>query len=218
MSTRSDLKENILATKVEGVLAWVLTNRVPVIATAAVAALVLLFGSVVVLRNRERREINITRMALAQSFLMQHQYDRAYQAFEELKPTVSDNNLLAQALYYQGASALGLKKFDDAEKLFSEAVDRSAKSPLKPLALSNMGFAQESKKNYEAAAQTYERFMSEFGEHFLAARVQLNLGRALAAANKIDDAKKALGHLIDLYPTSHWAENARSIMDKLKTR
>jgi TolA-binding protein len=46
----------------------------------------------------------------------------------------------------------------------------------------------------------------------------LGLGRSLAAAGKIDEAKKALGQLIDLYPTSHWAENARSIMDKFKTR
>jgi TolA-binding protein len=80
-----------------------------------------------------------------------------------------------------------------------------------------LGFAYEQKGDYAGAAQTYRQFMTDHAEHFLAPRIQLALGRSLAMSNQPQAAQEALGHLIDLYPTSPWAENARQIMDKLKT-
>lgn len=218
MSTRSDLKENILASKLEGLVHWVVANRGPVITGGGVVVVALLMGSVFFLRNRGHQDTAQTRFALAQSLVGQRNFDQSAAALQDLKPTVTDKKLGAQISYFQGLSALGLLKYDEAAKFFRESIDLSAGSPLKPLALSNLGFALSEKKDYESAAQTYNQFMTEYGEHFLAPRVQLSLGRVLASAGKIDEAKAALTHLIDLYPTSTWAENARSIMDKLKTR
>lgn len=218
MSTRAELKENILAAKVEIALTWVLDNRGPLLAGLGIALAALLIGSVFILRSREIKNTNLTRLALVESLVGQEQFDRAAQITVEMHSTITNNALLARIAYFDGLAALGLKDFDRAVKSFTEAVDRSARSPLKPLATSNLGFSLEQKKDYTAASQTYGKFMTEFGEHFLAARIQLALGRSLAAEGKLEEAKKALTQLIDLYPTSHWAENARSIMDKNKTR
>ncbi len=218
MSTRSELKENLLAAKVQTGLVWVMANRTPVMTGIGIVVAAFLIGSVFVIRNREKRDTDLTRLALAESLVGQRQYDRAALALNDLKVSTNDNGLLAQTSYFQGLAALGQKKYAEAEMFFQETIDRSGRSPLKPLALSNKGFAQEEKKDFDAAAQTYGQFMTEFGEHFLAPRVQLSLGRAFAAAGKTEEAKKALAQLIDLYPTSQWAENARSIMDKLRIR
>ena len=218
MSTRSELKENMLAAKLEVLVAWVMANRGPVITGAGVAIAVVLIGSVFVLRNREKRDSDLTRLMLGKELVSQRAYDRAAASLADLRPSLTNHNLIAQSAYFQGLAALGQKNFAEAQAFFQEAVDHSAGSPLKPLALSNKGFAEEEKKDFEAAAQTCRQFMAEFDTHFLAARVQLSLGRTLAAAGKIEEAKAALVHLIDLYPTSQWAENARSIMDKLKIR
>lgn len=218
MSTRSELKENILATKIETLLVWVMANRGQVITVAGIALGAILIGSVFFLRNREKRQTDLTRLAVGESLVQQRQYDRAALALKDLSATVSDNSIKAQTSYFQGLAALGLKKFDEAERFFQDAFDLSGQSLLKPLTLSNKGFAQEEQRKFDDAAQTYTRFMTEFGEHFLAPRVQLSLGRVLMEAGKREEAKQALTHLIDLYPTSQWAENARSIMDKLKIR
>ncbi len=84
--------------------------------------------------------------------------------------------------------------------------------------MNNLAFAFEQQKKYDQAAAVFGRFMVEHGDHFLAPRVQLSLGKNLALSGKTEEAKKALQQLIDLYPTSPWAENARSFLDKNKTR
>ena len=218
MSTKADLKENVLAAKVEIALKWVLANRGPVLTVLGIFVAVLLIGSVFMIRRQELRNTTLTRLALAESLISQQQYDRGTQILQDIRAGATSGSILVQVAYQQGLASLGLKNYDQAAQYFSEAVDKSAGSPVRPLALSNLGFTYEQKKDFAAAAQAYGRFMTEYGEHFLAPRVQLALGRSLAADGKWEDAKKALTQLIDLYPTSTWAENARSIMDKNKTR
>jgi TolA-binding protein len=86
------------------------------------------------------------------------------------------------------------------------------------LALSNLGFAYEQKKEYKNAAETLQKYMDAYADHFLAPRVQLAIGRNWALSGDTDAAKKTLSQLIDLYPTSEWAQNARLIMDKFISR
>ncbi|MCG3205946.1 MAG: hypothetical protein KCHDKBKB_02670 [Elusimicrobia bacterium] len=193
-------------------------HRGPVVIGTGILIVASLLSSVFLLRNRQQRDAALTRFAVAQSLVGARKYDQAALILRDLKPTVTDKLLKARISYYEGVAALGLNKFSEAKGFFIQTMDLSVGTPLRPLALSNLGFAQEEEKDYEAATQTYGRFMAEYGEHFLAPRVQLSLGRALFSLGKFDEAKKALVHLIDLYPTSTWAQNARSIMDKLKTR
>ena len=54
------------------------------------------------------------------------------------------------------------------------------------------------------------------GSGLRAVDTQAKALRTLYAAGKKDDAIKALGQLIDLYPASVWAQNARQIMDRNK--
>jgi TolA-binding protein len=211
---KSELKENLLAARVEQGLRWAMARRGPILITLGLLTAVILIGSVVVLRRQQEREVAETQLAIAQSLIMQQQPGQAVQLLESIRAKTGDRALLARLLYIEGTAQLALKKAAEAEELFREAVDRSAGTPLQPLALSNLGFAQEQKKDFAAAAASYGRFMTDHGTHFLAPRVQLALGRTLFADNKPDEARKALGQLIDLYPTSVWAQNARQIMGR----
>jgi TolA-binding protein len=218
MSTKAELKENILASKLEGVVAWVVKNRSTALTFVGIAIAAFLISSVYILRQKEIHQLNLTRLAQAQSFLSQRQYEQANQILDDLAKTPTNGNFMNMVSFHRGLSALGMKDFQKAIGNFQSVVDSGGNSPLRPLALINLAFANEELKNYDVAAALYGRFMADYGDHFMAPRAQLSLGKNLALAGKIEDAKKALQQLIDLYPTSPWAENARSFLDKNKTR
>lgn len=218
MSTKAELKENVLANHVETVLRWVLMNRGPVLTGIGVLIAAILLGSVFMIRRRENRDVQSTQIAMAESFLGQRQFDRAAQVLQDIRTKATDPSIIVRTAYFQGVTALEQKNYEQAAGFFREAADRAQGTPMKPLALANLGFALEEKKDFDAAVMTYGQFMSEFGDHFLAPRVQLAIGRSFLLSGKEEEGKKALNQLIDLYPTSPWAQNARSIMDKNKSR
>lgn len=218
MSTRSELKENILASKLEIVIKWGMENRGPVLTIAGLTLAGLLLSSVFILRSREQKEFNVTRLAQVQALVIQKRYDQARSILEDMALINLSGPLAFQIPYYRGVTALGLKDYAAAQTYLKEAFDKGGDSPLKPLTLVNLGFAFEEAGDPAGAVEQYGRFMADFPEHFMAPRVQLLLGKALLRAGKEVEGKKALEQLVDLYPTSAWAENARSIMDKYKTR
>ncbi len=218
MSTKADLKENILASKLEVALTWLLENKNTALTGVGLVVAGILISSVFVIRARETWNTNYTRLGQAQSFISQQQFEQADQLLADLASKSNDQALLMSVFYYRGLASLGLKNFDQAAQNFQNAADKAGSSPLHPLALANLGFSLEQKKDFLGAAGIYGRFMAEYGDHFMAPRIQLSLGRCLFYAGKNDESKKALDQLIDLYPTSAWAENARTFLDKNKTR
>lgn len=218
MSTKAELKENLLANKLEGVVRLIYTYRSQFLIGLGIGVAAILIGSVFYLRSTERKELALTRMAQVQVLLAQKMYPEAEQVLKELAASPTDRITNAYVSYYLGEASIGLKNYDQAVTYFREASDQSQNHPLRPLALTNLGYALEQKKDYLAAADTYASFMADYAEHFMAPRIQLALGRSYAMGNKPDEAKKALEQLIDLYPSSKWAENARQIVDKIKTR
>ncbi|MCB4755435.1 MAG: tetratricopeptide repeat protein [Elusimicrobia bacterium] len=218
MSVKAELKENILATKVEGVVKWGIDHR-PLVLMAAVALLAsVLISSVFILRAKERRDLNWTRLAQAQSYLAQKQFATAQSILEEIQKTAPNTTEALHAAYTLGLVSLETKNDAAAINAFSTVANLPGNHPLRPLALSNLGYAYEQKKDHRLAAQTLQRFIDQYADHFLAARTQLSVGRNWALAGDKEAATKALTQLIDLYPTSEWAKNARVIMDKIKTR
>src|SRR5687767_10311863 len=114
MSHRAELKENILASKVEIGLKWILDNRSTALTAAGVAVAVLLIGSVFVIRRREIEERSWTRLAQVQGLLSQQQFATARTVLEEIRagaPTPATGQYVA---YQLGEAALGEKKYEDA--------------------------------------------------------------------------------------------------------
>jgi TolA-binding protein len=216
--SNAELKENLLAPKIEGVLRWVIDHRPLFLIVAGAVVLGGLVTSVFVLRRQEKTGADWTRLSQAQFLAAQKKDAEALQVLNDVHATTPDADARLHSSYYIGQIALTEKKYDDAIAAFSEIVSSARGHALRPLALSSLGFAYEEKGDFNNAVQSYRTFMTDYPEHFLGSRMQLALGRALAAAGDTAGAKEALTHLIDLYPTSPWAENARQILDKVKTR
>lgn len=218
MSRKAELSENILAARMESALIWMYERRIQMLISLGVLVAALLIGSVFVLRRNQQNEDAQTKIAYAQAMITQQQYAQADKVLSEVRSSNADLSSRRLAVYFSGISALSQGKLDDAVKDLQEAVDKSANHPLRPLARAALGTALEEKKDYTGAIADYAAFMSENPDNFLSPRMQLALGRANLLAGNNDEARKALGHLIDQFPTSEWAENARRLMDKNKSR
>ncbi len=219
MSTKSELKENILADKLETVVKWGMENRPKVLGGLVFLVMAGLISSVFIIRSQETNEVNWTRLTQAQTLMSQSRNPQSREILTDIRSHSPNTPAFLYATFYLGELNLTEKKYDEATANFSEVVAQTGKQePLRPLALSNLGHAQEQKKDFQAAAKTYQQFTEEYPDHFMAPRVQLELGRNLSLSGEKEAAKKILGQLMDLYPTSPWAENARRIMDKIETR
>jgi TolA-binding protein len=217
-STRSELKENLLAHYLDRTILWVKGNLQIIVGALIILVVGGLMSSVFIIRRNEARDKNWVRMAQAEALFKQNDSVNARKILSDIIQLSPGTNEALFASHYMGEIALAEKKFDEAVALYSDVVAKSGKSPLKPLALSNLAFSYSEKKDFQAAAQTYKQFMNSYAEHFMAARNQLAWGTVLLKTGETEAAKETLGQLIDLYPTSPWAENARQIMDKLTTR
>jgi TolA-binding protein len=214
--SRGELKENVLAHRVENIAKWIVDHRTWAMAAVGGLILVALGSSVIIIRRNEQKALNWLKIAQAQDLIRQQQFQPAETILLEIKTTSPHTKAGLRATYQLGEFYLERKDFEKAKEQFQMVVDRAGRSPLKPLALSNLAFSQESNGEFQSAAATYQLFMDQYAEHFLAARNQLAVGRAWYKAEEYEAAKVALGQLIDLYPTSPWAENAREIMDKIE--
>ena len=218
MGHRSELKENVLAAKVEKGLLWVLEHKIPIAVFAGVLVFGLMVASVVIIRRNEKREEHWGRMAQAQSFINQNQLAQARQILTDIKADGPDHNTSLYISYYLGQAHLAEKNYQEATQNFSDVVSMSGNFPMTPLALSNLGHSYEGLKDFSKAAETYQAFMDQFNDHFMAPRIQLAMGRSLVKSGDYENGKAALEQLIDLYPTSPWSENARRILDKIESR
>ncbi|MBV9080206.1 MAG: tetratricopeptide repeat protein [Elusimicrobia bacterium] len=218
MSHKAELKENILASKLETAVVWIVERRVQVATVLGVIVAAALISSVFFLRHQEAVDTSRTKLGYAQSLVSQDRLTEAVPVLEDIQKSPADTDTRRLAKFLSGVVAFGTSKTDDAIRDFGDAANMSRNHPLRPLALANLGSAYEQKQDFESAARTYTTFMSEFADHFMAPRVQLGLGRSQLLAGKKDDAKKSLEHLIDLYPTSEWAENARRLLDNTRNR
>jgi TolA-binding protein len=218
MSRKAELSENILASKLESALTWIIERRVQVLTSFGVAIAAVLIGSVFALRRHDAREQARTRVAYSQALLSQARFAEAASALDDVRKNPVDADTARLAAYLRGVAALGMSKPDDAVTYLNEAVALSNGHPLQPLALADLGAAYEQKKDFDSAARTYQTFLTDHADHFMSARVMLSLGRVQYLTGKPDDAKKTLDRLVDLHPTSEWAENARRLIDKNKIR
>ncbi len=218
MSRNADLKENILASQLERFLVWGIERKVQVLTSVGVAVAAVLIGSVFALRQSQTHEQSRTQIAYSQALLSQGKYAEAAKALDQARKLPMDQDTARLSSYLRGVAAFGLGNADEAIPLFNETLSRSTGHPIRPLALSDLGAAYEQKKDFNAAVRTYTTFMTDYPDSFLAPRIMLALGRTQFLFGNQEDGKKTLDRLLDLYPTSEWAENARRLIDKNKIR
>ena len=135
---------------------------------------------------------------------------RRIDALDNLQPLVNKGgivgaraNLLCAELAYQQ------KNYEDALNYWKNAVAKSPKSYIAPIAYYQIGVCYEQLGKLEDAAQNYKT-ASESKEFALVPHAKFSYGRVLETMGKTDDAIEVYTDLNDKYPSDDWAKLAKT--------
>lgn len=96
--------------------------------------------------------------------------------------------LAPEALYLQGEMAFRIPDLDTAEIAFDRLVADYPEFQFAPAALEGLGYVEEDRGDYEAAALRYLDVQFKYPDAYVARRQYFNLGRVYAAQGKIKEA------------------------------
>jgi tol-pal system protein YbgF len=153
---------------------------------------------------KQLEDMQATQQSLAANQAQQQQQQQAIA--QAPPPDVLYNNALRD---YNGA------KNDIALQEFSDYVKFYPNTDLAGNCYFYIGEIQFRQGNYQAAAQSYDQVLQNFPSGNKAASAQLKKGLALIELGKQDDGVAELRHLIQRYPHSPEASQARDRLRKL---
>jgi len=132
-------------------------------------------------------------------------YKSVMEKFDEVItkfPRTSSGKL---SLLYKGNLHLKLEEFDEAIKAYETFLQKAGKEKFyRLLAMEGLGYAHEGKKEYEKAAEAYER-MLEMGEGLQVANAYLSKGRCYEKLGKKKEALESYKTFLNLAPKAMMA-------------
>src|SRR4051812_2237432 len=114
MSRQAELKENVLAAKLEILVRWAVEHSQVVLGSLAVVIIAVLAASVVIIKKQEARKSAATKMSLAIEALQRQNIPQAEKLLKEGTAENAGGDVDDQLVFFQGVVALEQKKFDDA--------------------------------------------------------------------------------------------------------
>ena len=116
------------------------------------------------------------------------------------------------AVLYKGNIHLRLGEFDEAIKAYESYLERAGKKKLyRAFGMEGLGYAYEGKRNYEKAADAYQKVI-DLGEGFQLANAYLGLGRC---CEKIGKTKEALEGYKNFIKVSQKSQMTNIVLRKI---
>ena len=204
---RQEIKRNEMAEAATSATAWVIANRQLALAVAGGTVALLIVAGAVFARISVLRREAWEKFAIAQRYAYQGQ---AQAAQEQLKAVIESPGKAGDfATLFTGDLQFKQGRYKEAVETFQRIVDRQSPRNLVPIAMADIGLAQEAGGDCKAAVENSQRFVDSYQDHFLAPQVHASLARCLYQLGQPQQAKSTLDRIVLLYPDSYWAQWAK---------
>jgi len=138
--------------------------------------------------------------------------EAALQAFQAVI-SAYPNTMAGHAARYHAAGALmQLGRYSEAEKAFQDAVDHSGSTIYAPMSRMGLGEAYVAEKQYDKAIALYTDLSAQRDGPLPVDGVLMLLGRTYAKAGKTNEARATFKRVVDEFPDSMYANQARQEM------
>jgi tetratricopeptide (TPR) repeat protein len=206
------------ATKSEEVLLWIKKNRETVIGSAVILLAAIILGSFFTLRYSQINKAAWKELFMAKQQARMGKLDLANKSLAKLETGFSNTTAAGYAFLLKGDILFSTKKYEEAVVAYQKASDFAKPETIVPVALSNIGKAQEAKKDFNKAIVSYKGFLERYPEHFLAPEAHFSIANIYAMQHKKDEATSAYEKIAILYPQTLWAESAKTILGVKKKK
>jgi TolA-binding protein len=120
------------------------------------------------------------------------------------------------ARYHAAALLTALGRNTEAVQRYQEVVDRAGNSVYGQMAKLGMADAEAAAGKFDAAIATYRELSVSSSGDLPVDGILMQLGHAYDAAGKASDARQAFKRIVDEFPQSPYAADAKRAMDQIK--
>lgn len=213
---KKEIKEDTLVTayfKVQKIFSkYSKQIQIGVIAVAVVAVL-----GFMMVRDKKKSEIKaVSELGLEEPFYYMGDYQRVIPKLTSIKDKFSGTPSAGTAVFFLANAYYATGNVDQAVKNYQIYVDDYGQNPLfAASSLAGLGACYETKKQYDKAAELYEKAGTKYKQLFSAPYYLKDAGRCYILANNKIKAKSVLQDLIKKYPNSNQLQEAELLAETL---
>ena len=148
----------------------------------------------------------------------QEKLDASLPKFLEAANAFPDSNAGIAARFHAAAILAAQGKHADAEQRYKEVVDKAGTSIYARTARLGMGESQVAQGKYDSAIAVYSELSRDTTSTLPLDSVLMHLGRAYARAGTKEEAIRSFTRVVDEFPQSAYAADARREMEETKKR
>lgn len=138
--------------------------------------------------------------------------EAALQAFQAVISSYPSAMAAHAARYHAAGALMQLGRFSDAEKAFQDTIDHAGSTIYGPMARMGLGEAYVAEKQYDKAIALYTDLSAQRDGALPVDGVLMLLGRTYARAGKTNEARATFKRVVDEFPDSMYANDARQEM------
>jgi TolA-binding protein len=120
------------------------------------------------------------------------------------------------ARYHAAGILASLGRFAEAEQRYQEVIDKAGSSVYGRTARLGLADAQVAQGKFDAAIKVYQDLSTDSASQLPVDGILMQLGRAFAKAGKKDDAARAFNRVVEEFPQSVYAADARRELEGVK--
>lgn len=147
---------------------------------------------------------------IAQTFLLEQNYEQAFREFDNLTPEAFQGSpLLPEAAYKAAYCLLQLSRLEEAIDRYNRFVADHPNSGFVTAAYFDLGTIYTRQKDYDNAIQNYQLAIENTDNMALRAEIQYEIGDNYLEADDFPSAADAYRTVVELYPESDYVAPAR---------
>lgn len=186
-------------------------------AVIAVAALIFL-GVYISNSKKAAEEKASVELARGKAAFASENYDVAIDVLSALTSDFDGTRAAGIGTIYLAHAYMAKKDYDEAERAFHRYLDDYGDDPILAVtAAAGIAACYDEKGDYGRAAELYEEAARKYKDSFKAPELLLSAARCYRLYGKQDEARRVLQTLLDRYPSSQLANDAKLYLAELRS-
>jgi len=146
----------------------------------------------------------------------QARYEAALPRLLEAADAYPNTDAGIAARYYAASALAALGRFAEAEQRYQEVVDKAGSSIYGRTGRLGLADSQAAQGKYDSAIDIYRELSTDSNSQLPVDGVLMALGRTYAKAGRGDEAARAFTRIVDEFPQSVYAADARRERDEVR--